>query len=440
MLAHTSIQAIEQAPPSQAQSPAPAAPVKSSFITTIAAAATELTEAIGRQHDMAKQLEIYSKFEFSPALQLKLKDVFGSERPFLVQRTNGPKGQITYASKLKAHSYLDENATAFSWAELNAKSVVSKGGTVVDTSATWPSLSVIGTTVGSTIEKISVDFKHSRAKSGLWYGAGGIKIGSMVMRSVTTGASEGKQLFRVEGFSTAASSTPRGKLVDMSSGFSIKAIIFGDDRVERVNFGVRMVNMPAQAMADLDRDLRQAQGSGLAPDAQADVMLRTMKSFGKNALAAGASVVIDDISAGYHGNTASIKGRVDFDKVVEADFDAPIELGKKIIGRFDVRLPVAMVNDVSRLMASKQVDAAAPNSAEQIDLAAKNIAGLVIGKLVNEGFAVMEKGELRSTIEIKNGKVTFNGKIIPIPGMPNGDLVQVYHNVKAAPAPVPAKQ
>lgn len=438
LLAHPSIHAVEQAPPSQAQSPAPAAPVKSSFITTIAEAASELTEAMGRQHDMVKQLEIYSKFEFSPAMRLKLKDIFGTERPFPVQRINGRKGQVTYAAKMKAHGYLDENATAFSWADLDVKSVVSKGGTVVDTSGTWPLLSIVGTTVSCSIEKSSMDFKHARAKNGLWYGAGGIKTGSLVMRAVTPGAAGAKELFRVEGFATGASTALRGKLVDMSSGVSVKTIVFGDDRVERVNLGVRMVNMPAQAMADLDRDLRHAQGSGLAPDAQAQVMLTTMKTFGKKALAAGASVMIDDISASYHGNTASIKGRVDFDKVVDADFSAPIELIKKLVARFEVRLPVAMVNDVSRMVAAKQVDAAVPDVVGQIDAGAKNIAGLVIGKLVNEGFAVMEKGELRSTIGIKGGKLTFNGKAVPLPGMPDGDLVQLYQRTQLLPAATPA--
>ena len=443
LLAHTSIHAAGQSPATVAPAAAApvasaAAPAKSSFVTTIVEAATEFNAVMGGQRDMAKQLEIYSKFEFSPALRLKLKDVFGSERPLPVQRTNGPKGQVTYASKLKAHSYLDENATAFSWAELNAKSVVSKGGTVLDTSATWPSLSIAGTSVGGTVEKMSADSKYTRAKDGIWYGTSGIKAGTIVMRAVTPGTSEAKEMFRLEGLATSTSVTLRGKLVDLVYGFSIKSIIFGDDRVERVNIGLRMVNMPAQATSDLGRELRQAQGSGLPADAQSEVVLRTMKSFGKSALVAGAGVIIDDISASYHGSTASIKGRVDFNKVVDADFSAPIELIKKLVARFDVRLPVALVNDVSRMVAAKQVDPAAPDVAGQTDLAAKNIAGMVVGKLVNEGFAVMEKGELRSAIEIKGGKLTFNGKVVAMPGMPDGDLVQGYQRTQKAPAPAPA--
>ncbi len=438
MLAHTSIQAIEQAPPSQAQSPTPAKPVKSAFFEAFTAAAKEINAAMGGETDIVKRLEIFSKLEFSPELRPKLKDVFGSERGIPVLRTTGPKGQVIYTTKMVPHTYLDESAVAFSWAELNSRSVVNKAGTTLDAKVTWPSLSIVGASASGTVEKMSMDLKQARAKDGLWYGTVGMKVGAVAMRGTTPGSSEFKETARLEDIAISGGLALHGKKADASYAFSIKAIVFGGDRVDRANFGVRVLNLPAQALADLDREMKEVQGSGLPADAQAEVMMKSMKSFGKSIATSGASLVIDDISAAYHGNTASIKGRVDFDKVVEADFDTPIELGKKIIARFDVRLPVAMVNDVSRLIASKQVDASAPNSAEQLDLAAKNIAGLVIGKLVNEGFAVMEKGELRSTIDIRNGKVTFNGKIIPIPGMPNGDLVQVYHNAKAAPAAVPA--
>ncbi|GJJ01408.1 hypothetical protein RugamoR64_19460 [Duganella rhizosphaerae] len=437
LLAHTSIQAIEQAPPSQAQSPAPAKPVKSALFEAITAAAKEINAAMGGETDTVKRLEILSKLEFSPELRAQLKEVFGSERGIPVLRTSGPKGQAIYTTKLAPHTYLDESAVAFSWAELNSRSVVNKAGTTLDSSMTWPSLSIVGASASGTIEKMSMDLKQARAKDGLWYGTVGMKVGAVAVRGTTPGSSEFKETARLEDIAVNGGVALRGKKADASYALSIKSIVFGGDRVDRANFGMHVLNLPAQALADLDHEIKKIQGSGLPADAQTEVTLKTMKSFGKSMATSGASLVIDDISAAYHGNTASIKGCVDFDKVVEADFDAPIELAKKIIARFDVRLPVAMVNDVSRLMASKQVDAAAPNSAGQIDLAAKNIAGLVIGKLVNEGFAVMDKGELRSTIDIRNGKVTFNGKIVPIPGMPNGDLVQVYQRAKAAPVPVP---
>lgn len=428
LLAHTSIQAVEQVPPPVI--PAPAARVKSSFMESVVAAAKEVNTAMGGETDAVKRLGIVSKLEFSPALRPKLKEIFGNERIFDTQRTVGPKGQVAYAMKLVPHTYLDENAVAFSWAELNARTVVNKAGTTMDTSATWPSLSIVGNATSGMLEKMSMDFKQVRGKDGLWYGTGVMKVGSVVVRGTTPENSEFKETLRLQDVSSAVGVTLRGKKVDVNYGFSIKSILFGGATIERANIGMRVVNLPAQALADVDRELKQVQGSGLPNDAQSELMLRSMKSFSKSMVTSGASVVIDDISASYRGNTASIKGRVDFDKVVDADFNSPVELGKKIIVRLDVRLPVAMVNDVSRLVGGKQVDASAPDAAEQIEAAGKNIAAVVIGKLVNEGFAVMDKGELRSAIEFRRGRLTFNGKVVPLPGMPDGDVVKAFNATK----------
>jgi len=428
LLAHTSIQAVEQMPP--AVTPAPAARVKSSFMETVTAAAKEINAAMGGQTDAVKRLEILSKLEFSPALRPKLKEVFGSEHIFDTQRTVGPKGQVAYVMKMVPHTYLDESAVAFSWAELNSKAVINKAGTTMDTIATWPSLSIVGNATSGMLEKMSMDFKQARGKDGLWYGNGVMKVGSVVVRGTSPGSSEFKETLRLQDISTTVGVTLRGKKTDMSYGFSIKSILFGGAAIERANIGLRMVNLPAQALEDVDREMKKVQGSGLPEDAQMELMLRSMKSFGKSMVTSGASLMIDDISASYRGNTASIKGRVDFDKVVDADFNSPLELGKKIIARLDVRVPVSMVNDVSRLVGGKQVDASAPNAAEQIEAAGKNIAAVVIGKLVNEGFAVMDKGELRSAIEFRQGKLTFNGKAIPLPGMPDGDAIKALSATK----------
>ena len=428
MLAHTSIQAVEQMPP--AVIPAPAARVKSSFLESVTAAAKEINTAMGGQTDAVKRLEIVSKLEFSPALRPKLKEVFGNERIFDTQRTVGPKGQVAYVIKLMPHTYLDENAVAFSWAELNSKAVVNKAGTTLDTTAAWPSLSIVGTSASGTLEKMSMDFKQARAKDGLWFGNGVVKVGSVVMRGAMPGSSEFKETLRLQDISLAVGVTPRGKKADMNYGFSIKSILVGGASIERANIGLRMVNLPARALEDVDREMKKVQGSGLPEDAQTELMLRSMKSFGKSMVTSGASLMIDDISASYRGNTASIKGRIDFDKVVDADFSSPMAFAKKIIARLDVRLPVAMVNDVSRVIGAKQVDASAPNAAEQIETAGKNIAAVVIGKLVNEGFAVMDKGELRSAIEIRQGKLTFNGKAVALPGIPDGDLVKAFDATK----------
>lgn len=378
----------------------------------------ELNRALGSERDAVKRMDIYAKFEYSPALRARLKAVFGNERPYPVVRSTGPKGQVIYTSKLMPHTYLDENGAAFSWSELNTRSVANKAGSTIDTKLSMQSATVVGKATAAMLENLSGDMKQMRGPDGIWYGNFNAKLGSLVIRTADAGGPDLKESVRLEDLAGRVNIERRGKKMDWVYGLSVQSIAFGGDHVERANLGIRLANLPAQAMPDLEAEITKVQGAGLTEDAQTQVLMKSMLEFAKKMVKSGVSVVIDDISASYRGNTASIKGRVDFDKVVDADFKSPMEFVRKIVARFDVRLPVAMVNDVTRAMAGKQVVPSTPNAAEVVEMTGKNLAAMAVGKLVNEGYAVMDKDELRSAIEFKSGKFTFNGKTIAIPGMP----------------------
>jgi uncharacterized protein YdgA (DUF945 family) len=220
---------------------------------------------------------------------------------------------------------------------------------------------------------------------------------------------------RFEDLRARSETVRRGSMAEIGYRSSTKAIVFGNERVERVSFAFRLVNIPAKAMAELDQSLRAQQSLDLAPDAQQELMLRTLKDAGKRLVKAGAVLNIEDISAAFHGNTASIKGRVAFQKTVDADFDSVPALMKKLVAHFDVRVPTALIKDVGRAIAVVPPDA--PDAAKQADAGADGLVSFVVGKAVTGGFAVIENGELRSSIDYKNGVLTVNGKTIAVPNM-----------------------
>ena len=386
LLARSNVQAIEQAPPPLPHPQTAATPpaLQSTAMLTVISAANEVQLALKPQPDLVKKLDLYTKFEFSPELRPKLAELFGAERPFPMVRAAGPKGQLAYTAKLKQFTYLDASGTVAMWNDLNTKIVTNKAGSVLNFTSTWPSLSIAGPQTTVVLEKMSFDGKQSRGADGVWYGSATAKMGSL---TVFAGPSrrEGKEAFRLDDMQTRAEQIRRGKKAEVVYGWSTRAIVANGEKIDHANIGVRLVNVPTQVLANFDRELRNEGASGLAPSAQHEVTMRTLTRFGKELVTGGASVVIDDISASYRGNSASIKGRVDFDTVVEADFLDPVAFGKKIIAHLDLRLPVALVNDVSHLVAAKQAIAMPQKTSAQIDTDAKTIADLVIGKLVNEG-------------------------------------------------------
>jgi uncharacterized protein YdgA (DUF945 family) len=386
-------------------------------IATLTQAGKELRAAQGKERNFARQLDIQSKFEFSPELRPRLKEIFGSERPFPMQRTVGAKGKINYVGKLAPHLFVQGNGTDFSWTEFTANITTDKAGRNVNGTVTWPSLVIARPDGSARVLDMTMATRQQRGADGVAYGTATFGIGAITVHDAAAGGKAPTELVRFEDVQTRSETVRRGSMAEVGYRSSVKAVVFSGERVERLNFAFRLVNIPARAMAELDQSLRAQEGSDLAPEAQRELMLRDLKDYGKRLIRAGAVLNIEDISAAYRGNTASIKGRASFQKTVDADFESMAALMKKLVAHVEVRVPVALVKDIGRALAARQVPAGTPDAARQIDAAGDGMVSVVVGKAVTSGFAVIEKDELRSSIDFKNGQLTVNGKAIELPNV-----------------------
>lgn len=384
---------------------------------TLTQAGRELRAAQGKQRNFARQLDAYSKFEFSPELRPKLKEIFGAEHPFPLQRAAGAKGQINYVGKLAPHLFVQGNGTDFSWSELTANISTDKAGRSVNGTANWPSLVIARPDGSARLLDMTMTSRQQRGADGVEYGAADFSIGAITVHDAALGGKAAKELMRLEDVQARSETVRRGSMAEIGYRSSIKALVFGDERVERINLAFRLVKIPAREMAELDQSLRALQGSDLAPEAQQAVMLRMLGKSVDRLIQAGAVLNIEDISAAYRGNKASLKGSVAFLKTANADFENVGALMKKLVMHFDLRVPVALVKDIGRAVAARSIPADAPDGARQIDAAGDRMSNYVVGKAVTGGFAVIENGELRSSIDFKNGAMTMNGKPVDLPGL-----------------------
>jgi uncharacterized protein YdgA (DUF945 family) len=428
--------------PSFAQNAIPAAAPKPPEIlkpetsATLRAAQKEVETAVGKETNTARQMALFARFQFSPELQPNLKKMFGTERPFPIERVaSGAKGRINYVGKLAPYTYVQGNGTDFTWTELTAKLSADKAGRTLDADASWPSLMISRPGGSFSLQDMSLISKRQRGADGVDYGTATFKVGSIVVRDSADGSSEIKEVMRFEGIDAKSDIRRRGAMADIIYGSSTRAIVFGDERIERANFAFRITNVPGKALADLTKQMREQQGANIEDEAERKRLLKTVTDFGKRVITSGATLFIDDISAAYHGNVASLKGRLGFQKVVEADFGNISALMKKIVAHFEVRVPVALVRDVARVFAAKSVDPMAPDADKQIDAGADAFVSMVVGKTVSGGYGAVVQDELRTVIDIKDNKITVNGKAIEIPaGVING------FKAKAAPQPEQSAQ
>lgn len=384
-------------------------------IATLSQAMKELRAAQGNERNMVKLLDTQAKFEFSPELRPKLKEIFGAERPFPMQRVPGAKGQVNYVAKLAPYLWVQGNGTDFSWTELTANISTDKAGRAMNATMVWPSLVIARQEGSASVQDMNMTSRQLRGADGVSYGTATFGIGAIIVRDAAVGGKDAKELVRFEDMQARSETGRRGSMAEIGYRSSTKAIVFGAERVERVNMAFRLTNIPAKALAELDQSLRAQDGSQLAPEAQHALMMRKMKDFGKRLIRAGAVLNLEDISAAYRGNVAAIKGRVTFQKVVDADLDDMSALLKKMVAHFEVRVPVALIRDVGRAIIGKSVPPDTPDAAKQVEAGADAMVSAVVGKAVTGGFAVVEKDELRSNIDFKNGQLTINGKAIDLP-------------------------
>jgi uncharacterized protein YdgA (DUF945 family) len=409
-------------------------PFQSKAVKVLFDASRELNVIAYNERDVNKKLDAYSKFEFSDALKPRLLEVFGTDHPLTVERLPAPKGQNNYVSRLPAHSYRESDNLDIEWAEFVGNVNTNAAGNRMNFTGTWPSLTVNGKAGKFAVADVAMGSEQVRGADGIWYGPVTVTIASV------TAPVDGNNSIRMEDVRMKSELIQRGKSADLHYGFSVNAMTFGAERVERLNTAFRVINMPGQAMEKLKRDMAKSVNAKLTPAEQHSMNLEKMKAFGKALFKGGVSVMIDDISAAYRGNVASLKGRIDFLKMTDKESAAPDGFMKKILLHVDVRVPLAMLSDVSHAVAARSVKADAPDAQKQIDSSAKGFVDLAVGKLVGGGYAKLEEGELRSAIDLKSGKLTFNGKALETAPrrVPAGTKPVQQPAPVTAPKPVPA--
>ena len=388
----------------------------------------ELQAADQARLPMRERLDALAEFRHSPETAQKLKTVFGSERPWTLARLPVANGRYDYVGTLAPLHYTTEKGENYEWAPLTLKVSLDKANRNMTTHGSWPSMVVEDKDVHFAVRDISLTAKQKRGFGDVWFGTSQASIASVQIDVKKDGTRVALEDIRFHG-----DLIERPKSVDMAYGFSIKAISAMEQKVDNVKFAMRMTNIDKATIAEMKALGEKAQASAATPEQQLAAMQPIFKSMGKAVIQRGAAIEIDELSAGYKGNTAILKGRVTVEGAGEADLSSIPALIKKIVARFNVRVPVAMVRDIAANVAEKQASAQAkggvanPQSVAQI---AQSINDIVIGKLVGGGFARIEKDVLVSDIEFRGGVLRINGKQIALPAF----------NAPKAPGAPPALQ
>jgi TonB family protein len=404
-------------------------PVHSELFDASFAAMRELQADDNSKLGLIERLDRLERFRHSPEIAGRLLKLYGTERPLSFARASAPEGQVGYRASLAPLKYTGQDGSAVDWVEASASIMLDKAGRNVTVDGSWPAVNFEDKQVRMSLRDITLAATQHQGAGGLWFGNFQVALGSLVAepKAQDTGPS-----ITLEGMRMSTAVTDHGKTSEMGYQFGIKNITVAGLRVDDIRLALRITNIDNQAMVAMKTatEKNKARMAGMTPEQQAAVVKPIFKELMRSAVMRGAAIELDDLSAGYGGNRASVKGRITVKGASAKDLDSMPALLKKLVGRFDVRVPLALVREVSGVIARKQIaaqqGAGANPDPQALAQLTQTITDIAVGKLVSGGFARVENDAVVSTIELRDGKLFANGKEVslpkpnPAPGAPAG--------------------
>jgi uncharacterized protein YdgA (DUF945 family) len=389
--------------------PAVGAPT-SEIAKVYAQAGRELGALDAREPNINRRIAAYEKFSFSDDLKPRLVAIFGTDKPLAPERLADSKGRHQYRSVLKAGSHSEAQAR-LAWSEVTLNTDTNQAGNQMAYAGHVQSVS-FGVDSPSQLSNLRIKGQQARAADGLLYGAITMGLDSLVIANPA-----GKSLL-VDALQVTTNMQRRGKTTDVTYGMAAKSAGTHEHKIERLNIATRIQGIDSQALADFTRFAGSPQLQQLAPDAQTQVLLRKAREFGENVLKGGVTVIIDDISAAYRGQVASLKGRITLGKLTDAQFNSFPAIIGKLTAHLELRVPTLAVTEYARIAAGTALDPDAPDYRARLDA----VSDQVLDQIRQSGFVKVEQGGLSTVVDFKGGVLTINGKAPSMFGMNNGKL------------------
>jgi TonB family protein len=383
-------------------------------IDAIQSAAREWQRADDPLLPLPAQLERMAAFRHTPETADKLRKVFGTDRPYALERQPAKAGRQVWRFTLQPLHYASQPGSGVDWDPATLDFTLDKTGTAVDLLGRWNTLSAQDATTRVTMQGMSLSGRQKRGYAGLWFGSTQVRVARVQAET------KGSGTMTMDDLRFDWRTLERPQTVDIAYDSRIGAIVAAGERVEDVHVAVRVTNLDKKTMAEMkaatDRQRAQPPGAGATPEQRFAALKPILRSFGKSALAHGTALEIDEISARYHGNKATVRGRVSLAGAVESDLDDAKALVKKIVAKFEIRVPMAIVRDIAGAVAAKQ--AAQQGTAANVQGTAQlrqTMTDVIVGKLVGGGYARIENDVLVSNLEFRDGVLRVNGKEVGLP-------------------------
>lgn len=321
---------------------------------------------------------------------------FGNRKPLLLERKGAAKGIENYQFKLPAHRYIDADTSTVEWTDMVLDLAVGNAGRAVRHNGKMDQLVIMEKMGTATLRGLTFRSDQKQDASKLWLGDMHMGIASISLLAADQSS------FSISNVQLDAGIAAKGKFVETRHDFKIGEFRGKTETVSDLHLGMRITNIDAKAMARARIAMAKLETTDKSPAQHMALILPELKEVAKASLMQGAALEVDDLSLRYHGHLAQLKGRVQVDAPTDSDFNAIADIARKIVARFELSVPMALLHDASNATAGAAANTSnAPRSLEKM-----------AATMVEQGYATVENGVLHATIEFAKGQFRVNGKAV----------------------------
>jgi hypothetical protein len=361
------------------------------FLSDIHTARQAIEHEMARRMDPGKgkpiRLDQPSTQQPTAAEKTALKAVFGTEQPLTVKRS-GAIGKTThYSATLPAIDY-HTGDTRVTWPEANWH--YSVRGNTVDNTVRWPGFDVYRPDFQFNIHDINTASTQTRGTSAEQVQ---LQVGSIKFQEI-----KGSGSALAEAVALRAETHEKNKKLDQHIALSLKRLSFGN--------GV--------ALGDLHLDLRLRDINAVmwkqlsdAADIDQDTTIRSLL---KPLMLQGARLELDDLSTSFGGDTLRLRGDIGMPGVTPRDLSTVEGAFNAVEAHLHVELPLATLRSFAMVATHHKLES---DGEQVLDQQAQETYSYLLGKIIADGYARLEKDKLIAEIEIKRGQITINGRAQP---------------------------
>lgn len=318
----------------------------------------------------------------TPEEAAALSAVFGTEQPLNIKRSGSG-----YAFTLPGQQY-QQDETSVSWSAIPVQLTVDASGSA--TASKWASVKFHGPVYDAVFDNIELRSSQRRATTmdGLQLTAGHLRVEDRTSNGAIT----------AEEVSYRVSTTKNKNKLDQQYQFSSKHALIDDDMpIDNLHLAFAILGLNGKAPPDRQADARALRSPTLS-----------LLAIANHLSLPGASLKLDDLSANVGGGQIRLRGALRLSGAVATNGATAADIANAL----DMRLEVEVAQSSLRFLALQMARQSAGQARDPLalDQQAETLYAFALGKLLAGGYATLEKEKLSSLIELREGKLSINGK------------------------------